>query len=84
MNKNQKIWSWLAAGMSFLAGILLVLKDSGAGWFLIIMGIIYLGALTRPGQRLAVANPTPTRWGLVSVSVLCVLVIIIGAVVLLK
>ena len=84
MNKNQKIWLWLAAGVSFLAGILLVLKDSSAGWFLIIMGMIYLGTLTRPGQRLAVANPTPTRWGLVIGSLLVVFVLIIGAVLLLK
>jgi hypothetical protein len=84
MNKNQKIWSWLAAGVSFLAGILLILNDSGAGWFLIIMGIIYISALTRPGQRWAVANPNPVRWGLVAVSLLVVLALIIGALLLLK
>jgi hypothetical protein len=84
MNKKSKNLVMEAAVVSILAGVLLVLKDSGAGWFLIIMGIIYLGALTRPGQRLAVANPNPVRWALVSVSLLSVLVLIIGVVILLK
>jgi hypothetical protein len=60
------------------------MNDSSAGWFLIIMGFIYIGALTRPGQRLAVDNPNLVRWALVSVSLLGVLALIIGVVVLSK
>jgi hypothetical protein len=39
-----------SAAVSFLVGFILVLNDSGAGWFLIIGGIGDLAASTRPGQ----------------------------------
>jgi hypothetical protein len=37
MDKRQRTWTWLAAVMSFVVGLILVLNDSGAGWFLIII-----------------------------------------------
>jgi hypothetical protein len=60
------------------------MKDSSAGWFLIIMGIVYIAALTRPGQRLAGDNPNLARWGLVAVSLLVLLALVIGVVLLLN
>ncbi len=83
MDNRQKTWLWISAAASFIVGILLVWNDSGAGWFLIIMGMTYLGALTRPGQEWAASNPGLTRWGLIGVTLLLVLLAIIVGIVLL-
>jgi len=75
----------LSAAVSFVVGFILVLNDSGAGWFLIIMGIVYIGASTRAGQELAASNPSLVRRGLVGVTLLLVLLtVVVGAVLLLK
>ena len=85
MHNRQRAWLWFAAAVSFVAGFILVLSDSGAGWFLIIMGTIYIAALTRPGQGLAASNPSLVRWGLVGVTLLLVLLAaVVGAALLLK
>ena len=84
MQSRQRVWLWLAAAISFVAGFILVLNDSGAGWFLIIMGTIYIGASTRPGQGLAASNPSLGRWGLFGVTLLLVLLAIVVGVLLLK
>ena len=84
MNR-QSAWLWMSAAVSFIVGFILVLNDSGAGWFLIILGIIDIGASTRAGQGAAVSNPSLARWGLVGVSVLFILLTaVVGAVLLLK
>lgn len=85
MNSRQRTWLWLAAIASFIVGLALVWNDSGAGWFLIIMGILYLGASTRAGQAWAASNPRLGRWGLVGVTLLLVLLaVVFGAVLLLN
>jgi hypothetical protein len=85
MQKRERAWLWLAAAMSFIVGLVLVWNDSGAGWFLIIMGFVYIGASTRVGQGLAASNPSAARWVLVGVTVLLVLLaVVVGAVLLLK
>ena len=84
MNNRQRVWLWFAAAVSFIVGVLLVLADSGAGWFLVIMGIIYIGASTRAGQGLAASQPSLARWGLVSVTTLLVLLTLVVGAVLMK
>jgi hypothetical protein len=69
--------------VSFVVGFILVLNDSGAGWLLIIMGIMHIGASTRAGQGLAASNPSLVRWGLVGVTVLLVLLAVVTRAVLL-
>ena len=85
MGNRQRVWLWLSAAVSFIVGFILVLNDSGAGWFLIIMGITYLGTSTRAGQTWAASNPSLARWGLVGITLLLVmLAIVVGAVLLSK
>jgi len=85
MHNRQRAWLWLAAAVSLIVGFILVLSDSGAGWVLIILGIIDIGASTRAGQGLAASNPSLARWGLVGVALLTVLLaVVVGAVLLLK
>jgi hypothetical protein len=85
MHIRQRVWLWLSAAVSFIVGFILVLNDSGAGWFLIIMGIMYLGTSTRASQTWAAAKPSLARWGLISITLLLVLLtIVVGAVVLMK
>ncbi len=85
MNASPQIWLWGSAAISLMAGFLLVMNDSSAGWFLVIMGIIDIGAATRPGQGLAPSHRGLVRWGLVGLTLLIVaLVIVTGAVFLLK
>lgn len=83
MNKNQKTWLWLSAIASFIVGFILVLNDSGAGWFLIIMGIVYVSGTTRAGQAWTESNPRLTGWGLIGVTVLLVLLAVVAGSVLL-
>ena len=81
MDNRQKTWLWISAAASLIVGILLVWNDSGAGWFLIIMGITYLSTLTKPGQTWASSNPSLARWGLIGVTLLLILLaVVVGAV----
>jgi len=77
MQNHQRNWLLLSAAASFVAGVLLVWKDSGAGWFLIILGIIDLGAAARAGRGSAEPNPRPVRWGLIGVSLMLVLLAVV-------
>ena len=80
MINKQRTWLWLAAAVSFIVGIALVMNDnSGAGLFLILLGIINLVASTRTGQGLVSSNPKLVRWGLVGLVVLLILLLVIGA-----
>jgi hypothetical protein len=50
-----------------------------------IIGISYLGVSTRAGQVRAASNPSLVRWGLIGAALLLVLlVVVVGAVFLLK
>ena len=82
MRNHQRAWLWLSAAVSLVVGFILVLNDSGAGWFLIILGITDTGASTRADQGLTASSPNLVRWGLVGITLL--LVVIVGAVLLLK
>lgn len=85
MSTNPGVWLWLSAAVSLMAGFLLVMNDSSAGWFLIILGIIDIGATTRAGQGLAVSNRGRLSWGLIAATLLIILLVLIaGAVFLLK
>ena len=85
MNNRQRTWLWVSAAVSMLVGFILVLNDSGAGWFLIILGITDLSISTRAGQTWAASNPTLARWGLIGATLLLVLLaIVVGVVLLLK
>ncbi len=85
MNASTQVWLWLSAAVSLIAGFLLVMNDRSAGWFLIIMGIIDIGATTRAGRGLASLDRGMIRWGLIAVTLLLVLLVLIaGAVFLLK
>ncbi len=85
MSASPGVWLWLSAAASLMAGFLLVMNDSSAGWFLIILGIIDIGATTRAGQGLAASNRARISWGLIAVTVLIILLVLIaGAVFLLK
>ena len=85
MHNRQRTWLWLAAAVSFVVGFILVLNDSGAGWFLIILGMSYIGISTRSGQTWAASNPSFVRWGLIGGTLLLVLLaVVVGAVFLLR
>jgi len=85
MQNRSRAWLWSAAAISFIVGLILVLNDSAAGWFLIIMGIAYIGASRRAGQAWSESNSSLGRWGVIGGSVLLVLLaIVVGAVLLLQ
>jgi hypothetical protein len=83
MHKRTRAWLWLSAVVLFITGFILVLNDSAAGWFLIILGITYVGASTQAGQAWAESNPSLGRWGLVGLTLLLVLLAVIAGIVLL-
>jgi hypothetical protein len=83
MHNRQKAWLWLSTAILFIVGLILVWNDSAAGWFLIIMGLTYLAASTRAGQAWAASNPNLSRWGLLGVTLLLVLLLVIVSAVLL-
>ena len=85
MYNRQRVWLWLSTAVSFIMGFILILNDSGAGWFLIILGFTYLAASTGAGQAWAASNPSLARWGFIRVtSMLVLLFFVVSAVVLLK
>ena len=85
MKNHQKVWQWVSAAVMCMVGFVLVMNDSSAGWFLIILGITYLGASTRTGQSWVMSNPRIARWGLVVVTLLLIiLAIVVGVVLLVK
>lgn len=83
MYNRQRAWLWLSAAVSFIVGLILVLNDTSAGWFLVLMGIVYIGVSSRAGQGWAASNPRFARWGLIVLTLLLVLlVVVVGAVLL--
>jgi hypothetical protein len=76
MNKHDKIWLWSSAAISMLMGFILALNDSGAGWFLVILGITIIGTSTGAGQKWVGSNPRLTRWGLIGVTLLTILLVV--------
>jgi hypothetical protein len=85
MKDRQKAWLWISAAVLFVVGFVLVMSDSSAGWFLIILGITYLGLSTRAGQTWSSSNPHLARSVLIASTVLLVLLaLIVGVVLLLK
>ena len=83
MNKNQRTWLWLSAIVSFAVGFILVLNDSGAGWFLIIMGMVSIDSLTRSGQTWAEANLRTMQRALVGITISLVVIVSVAVAVLL-
>ena len=77
MQNRQRVWFWLAAAVLFVVGFMIVMNDSTAGWFLIILGITYLGSSTRAGQSWATSNPSIARWGLIGVTLLLILIVVV-------
>jgi hypothetical protein len=84
MDKRQRIWMWVAVAVSFLVGGILVWNDSAPGWFLIIMGTVYVGMLTRPGQGLAASRPALVKWGLIGTLLLVLLAVVLVTIILLR
>jgi hypothetical protein len=85
VDNRERIWIWSAAALSFVAGLVLVLNGSSAGWIFFIIGIGYVGASTRAGRAWATTNPALAKWGLVvATALLFLLVVIVGALLLLK
>ena len=78
MSQRRTFWNWVAAGLSFVTGLILVLNDSAAGWIFFILGIGYLGLGTPAGQAWASTNPRVARWGLISVVILLLLLLLVG------
>jgi hypothetical protein len=82
MSNRQKTGLRISAAVLFIVGFVLVMNDSSAGWFLIILGITYLGISTRTGQGWAASNSSLAKWGLVGVTLLLILLAVVVAAVL--
>lgn len=84
MDTRQRTWIWIGAALSFVVGLLLIMKDSSAGGlFLILLGIGSLATLTRSGQAWAGSNLNLAKWGLIAIPALVVLLALILAALLL-
>ncbi len=83
MNASPQVWLWLSAVVSLIVGFLFVMNDSAAGWFLIILGIIDIGATTRVGHGLVGPNRGMMWWGFIAATLLLVLLALIGGAVFL-
>jgi hypothetical protein len=75
MNKQDQVWLWISAVVSMVMGSILVLNDSSAGWFLIILAITYIGASTGTAQKWVTSKLNLARWGLIGVMVLTILLV---------
>ena len=84
MKNRQKIWLWASVAISVIVGFILVLNDSGAGWLLIILGIIYIGLSNRIGQPGAMPNDRIARWGMIGPLILVLMAVVLATIVLMK
>ena len=78
MRDRERTWLWVSALVSLAVGSFAVMNDSGAGWFLIILGIVDIGASTRTAEGVAGANPRRLRWTLVGATLLLLLLAVIS------
>ncbi len=53
MTAQDKIWLWISALVLIVMGTVLVVNVSATGWFLIILGIAYVGVSIGAVQKLA-------------------------------
>ena len=83
MQNRQRVWFWLATAVLFVVGIMLVMNDSGAGWFLIILGTAYVGVSTRASEGLVASKPRLARWGFIGATLLLAALTIVGGAALL-
>ena len=83
MDYQDKVWLWITAVVSIVMGSVLVSNDSSAGWFLIILGITYIGASTRAGQKWASTKLDLARRGLIGVTLLATILVFVSAAVIL-
>ncbi len=79
MDYQDKVWLWITAAVSIIMGSVLVSNDSGAGWFLIILGVTYIGASTRVGQKWASTKLDLARRGLIGVTLLTTVLVLVSA-----
>ncbi len=77
MHKYQKFWLWLASAFFLIVGIALIVKNNTAGWLLIILGIVDIVGSTNIGEKWAAFHPVFTRWVLIGISFVLILVTVI-------
>lgn len=77
MNNRQGIRLWAYAAISLVIGFVFVQNGSSPGWFLIALGITYLGSSTRIGLTWAESHPGLARWGLVGISALLIVLFVV-------
>jgi hypothetical protein len=81
MQNRDRVWWWLAAAVALILGFALVARRNHNGWFLVLLGAVYLGAMTGTARRLAASNPSLARWVLLGITLLLLLLaVIVGAV----
>jgi hypothetical protein len=79
-NRQRAVW-WLATALLFIVGFLLVLRVNHRGWLFVILGAVFLGALTATDRGLAVSHPRLARWALAGIALLLLLLVVIVGVV---
>lgn len=85
MQNRQKTWLWISAIVSMIMGLILVWGGTSAGWFLVALGIVNIGAASRTGKEAAALNPEKMRWALIGATLLVILLAaILGAIFLWK
>ncbi len=64
MENRQRTWIWLGAAMSFVVGFLLIMTDStGAGLFLVLLGIGSLADLDSRRPNMGWIQSWPRKVG---------------------
>lgn len=80
--QNRRVWWWLAAAVALILGFFLIVRGDHNGWFLVLLGVVYLGAMTGTARRLTASNPSLARWGLLGLTLLLVLLTVIAGAIL--
>jgi hypothetical protein len=60
-------------------GSILVINDSSAGWFLIILGLTYIGGSMGAFENWVSSNLNLARWGLIGVTLVTTLLVFVAA-----
>jgi hypothetical protein len=78
MNRTDKLWLMITAGVSIILGSALVLNGTAAGWFLIFLGLTYVAASAGIGQKRITSSLNLARKGLIGATGLTVLLMVVG------
>jgi len=82
MRNRDRLWWWLAAAAALVLGFVLIVRGDHNGWFLVVLGAVYVGAMIGTATGHASWSQDRIRWGLLGITLLLVLLAVVAGAIL--